>query len=208
MTTTTINSEALASSSNASDYRKAGGDVHSCENQNILRDFVGKNVVYCVSCLISDLAKWDGNDEYETILDLCSPVQDWESALSEASETDADWCDVANALDVSIPEGTSESVALAAIRLAYESGDITAQEACEEARIDPQEREIYEHWIVDSWFAKRLEEHGEKIGKVHGLTVWGRPTTGQAILLDYVIAEIAAKQGILQGQKYDWSRKN
>jgi hypothetical protein len=51
--------------------------------------------------------------------------------------------------------------------------------------------EIYEHWIVSERLADRLEQHGEVIERdFYGLTVWGRATTGQAILLDGVICAI------------------
>lgn len=51
--------------------------------------------------------------------------------------------------------------------------------------------EVYEHWIVSTWLADKLEERGEAIEKdFYGLTIWGRSCTGQAILLDRVIREI------------------
>ena len=39
------------------------------------------------------------------------------------------------------------------------------------------------------------------------VAVWGRCTTGQAILLDGVITRICADMGILEGQEYAWSTK-
>ena len=50
--------------------------------------------------------------------------------------------------------------------------------------LDPEEREVYEHWIVSEWAARWLKEAGEVVGEVCGLTVWGRTCTGQAIALD------------------------
>ncbi len=53
------------------------------------------------------------------------------------------------------------------------------------------ETEVYEHWIVSNWFARKLEAHGETVEHdFYGLTIWGRTCTGQAILLDSVICEI------------------
>ena len=31
-----------------------------------------------------------------------------------------------------------------------------------------------EYWAVSSWFAEKLEQHGETCVYVHGLYVWGR----------------------------------
>jgi hypothetical protein len=56
------------------------------------------------------------------------------------------------------------------------------------------EREAYEHWIVSDWLADKLEERGEMIVRDFlGLTIWGRCTSGQAILLDGVICDIYDK---------------
>lgn len=55
----------------------------------------------------------------------------------------------------------------------------------------PDGREVFEHWIVSEWFADKLEAAGEVIEKdFHGLTIWGRTCSGQAILLDSVICDI------------------
>ena len=62
---------------------------------------------------------------------------------------------------------------------------------CEENELEPQQTEIYEHWIVSEWLAGRLEERGEVVERdFYGMTVWGRACTGQAILLDDVICSI------------------
>lgn len=61
----------------------------------------------------------------------------------------------------------------------------------DDPEVDDYEYEIYEHWIVSDWLARKLEEQGESVSRdVHGMTVWGRATTGQAISMDYVIQEI------------------
>jgi len=61
-----------------------------------------------------------------------------------------------------------------------------------------------EFWTVTSWFAEKLEEYGETCVYVHGLHVWGRCCSGQAIMLDGVIEDIAAGMEILPGQRYAW----
>ena len=64
--------------------------------------------------------------------------------------------------------------------------------------------EIFEHWIITEWFGEKLSEHGEKVFELFDFTIWARSTTGQAILLDHVISEIAEKMEILEGQKNEW----
>lgn len=72
----------------------------------------------------------------------------------------------------------------------------TWQELCESQDIEVPSREVMEHWLVNRWFAKRLEARGEHI--VWGLlgfeAIWCRTTSGQAILLDEVVIEIANTQ--------------
>jgi hypothetical protein len=73
--------------------------------------------------------------------------------------------------------------------------------------MDDYVREAYEHWIVTSWFADKLKEKGEIVGELLNWHIWGRCTTGQAILLDSVIEQIASDMEILPGQKNDWSKE-
>ena len=49
--------------------------------------------------------------------------------------------------------------------------------------------EIYEYWAVSDWLARKLEGYGEIVIDCYP-TIWGRCTTGQAILLDSVIVKI------------------
>ena len=60
--------------------------------------------------------------------------------------------------------------------------------------------EALEFWAVSRWFAEKLAEKGEAVGELFGLNIWGRATSGQAILLDSVIEEIGRDMEILEGQ--------
>lgn len=56
---------------------------------------------------------------------------------------------------------------------------------------DTEPVEIFEWWAITSWLADHLERHGHVVNRdCYGLIVWGRPTTGQAIMLDGVIVDI------------------
>lgn len=65
------------------------------------------------------------------------------------------------------------------------------QQVCADYDLDPEFIEIYEFWIVDSWFANRLQERGECVADLLDFKIWGRSTTGQAISMDYLILSIA-----------------
>ncbi|MCK5602985.1 hypothetical protein KAR91_13970 [Candidatus Pacearchaeota archaeon] len=56
---------------------------------------------------------------------------------------------------------------------------------------DESQEEVFEYWLVTPYFGRKLREHGEiVVNNFHALCVWGRQTTGQAILLDSVICDI------------------
>lgn len=73
---------------------------------------------------------------------------------------------------------------------------------CEE-----KQAEVFEWWLVDSMLFEDLKARGEVFIDSGGNKIWGRCTTGQAILLDGVITRIAAKMEILEGQKNSWSNR-
>lgn len=51
--------------------------------------------------------------------------------------------------------------------------------------LDPDYDEVYEHWIVNSkWAADDLRAYGQIVFEFGGMTIFGRCTTGQRILLD------------------------
>ena len=51
--------------------------------------------------------------------------------------------------------------------------------------------EIFEHWVVSDWLEHQLEKLEEPLLKTDYQNWWGRTCTGQAILLDYNIQELA-----------------
>lgn len=61
-------------------------------------------------------------------------------------------------------------------------------ETCFEENQEPQE--IFEWWLISPWFGKKLLIEGEPILENEFGLWWGRCTTGQAIMLDYVIQKI------------------
>ena len=73
----------------------------------------------------------------------------------------------------------------------YKNSDM--EELCRELQIDTDDfrDEVYEHWIVSGWLARKLKGRGEVTGDLCGLTIWGRCTTGQSICLDRVIQNLA-----------------
>lgn len=129
---------------------------------------VQQEVIYCVSHLISELGKtFDGSDLSERIFEICIK-DDWETAARES----VDWSE-------NREDGSTD----------WDESDW--RNFCEDHDIEPYQIEAYEHWIVSEWLADKLLSYGEMVSKdIHGLTVWGRTTTGQLIAMDWVIEKI------------------
>lgn len=72
---------------------------------------------------------------------------------------------------------------------------------------DAEYPEVYEWYAVSPLLAERLKARHEIVIVSKDKTLWGRQTTGQSVILDYVIQQIALDQQILDGQEYSWSTK-
>jgi DnaJ-domain-containing protein 1 len=162
--------------------KRSNGDY-----QRAVGELVHREVFYCASGIVYEI----GREKLDQWLHLFEQ-QDWETPTREAIPDlpreklleflDDNDCDV-NA------DSTTETLASACLRHLESAG--SWQEFCHDHDLEPQRHEIYEHWIVSDWLARRLEERGEVIERdFYGLTLWGRAATGQAILLDDVICAI------------------
>jgi len=153
-------------------------------NQITAKDLVEREVHYCVSSLVSNLLQWSESEFYDEILQVTAR-DDYESAAEyEGYQVVSNenglfyWEHKDNPQD---PEIADE----------FDTESEAWQDCCEYNGLNVDLIEAYEHWIVSDWLAKKLEEYGEMVSyDVHGLTIWGRTTTGQAIWIDGVIDRI------------------
>ena len=158
----------------------------SADYQHRVSDFVSNNVHYCVSSLVHELAQnaehfpdyydelagaYQGNPDYEE----CAGESGWRKC-ADGEQHDDEHFEFWNDDD---DEGSDAD---------------DWEELCSEQNLDPYEfaPEIYEHWIIDRWFAGKLETHGHKVlHDIMGLDcIWCRPTTGQSISMDGVVTAI------------------
>jgi len=77
-----------------------------------------------------------------------------------------------------------------------EQAEKTVQELGEGFHYEEEEDHIeaLEHWAVSSWLADELAERGEMVTEFMDFYIWGRTCSGQAIMLDGVIQDIAKKE--------------
>ena len=160
--------------------------------QRAVGKLVDREVHYCVSTLISELAKNDAGEYWDDILRVCIQ-DDWqEPATYHTGELDRNECsEILESISIQVFDSETVETLREAIDANIIDGTIDAQEFCEEHGLDPHVNEAYEHWIVSDWLADKLEAAGEMVSQdIYGLTIWGRCTSGQAILLDGVICGI------------------
>lgn len=140
--------------------------------QDQVREFVRREVVQNVSILVS---RFVGNDE---------------EYLHMFSAFDAD--QARQLIDDELADDDERRAEIAEDGLDLDDIDDLKQ-VMGELGLDQcdAEREVFEHWIVTDWLGRQLEAQGECVERdFYGLTIWGRCTTGQAILLDDVICRI------------------
>lgn len=77
-------------------------------------------------------------------------------------------------------------------------------EIAELEALESEPQEILEWWAVSNWLMEKLKDQGEPVVDTGSCAVWGRTTSGQAILLDGVITRICADMEILDGQAHSW----
>lgn len=198
--------------SNISEYLKQY-DSNSTTNQNIKSKLVDREVIECQTSLIDwVLSKEDEvSDPFYTMDEISNYY-----SYPEFSDEYGNYFEGGNEVDknerireIELEIEHQENLRDEAAENEDEEAEADADAEIEQLEafkddlenIETEPAEIYEWWSVTSWFANRLEEYGESILN-NG--IWGRQTTGQAILLDYVITKIAFDMGILEGQSNSW----
>lgn len=181
-------------------------------NQRICRKLVEREVMVNVSMLVSHFTSnenaLDGSDyDYDELLQLCERRDYLEAALSHVDDMDRD--EVIDELNDNFDGDADEDASTSDLRKSLkdalsDAGSDDVQQFCDNYDVDPETNEVLEHWVVSDWFAGKLAEKGETTGELFGLTIWGRTCSGQAILLDSVVEEIAKDMEILHGMKNAW----
>lgn len=163
-------------------------NVNSQINQNIKQEFVSKHVYVNVGVLVEDSFKLYNHDHTEGIdqLDFCEwyGIDMWGDQITEQDANER--IEELQSKD----ELTDE-----------EENELEHLLATDFDQLD----EPYEYWAVSSFLALKLREQGHQVVDYGYLNIWGRPTTGQAILLDGVISNICRDMEILDGQENSWA---
>lgn len=176
----------------------------STENQHILSNFVKNNVYLLVNdfvefCIanqyadnnpIENIEEIYGYDYYESYKGKYFAFDggnsyDWENCIEECENVISEIENEIFELEEAIKERELNQF------------EEMKQELDELNTIEPNMHEVLEYWSIDSWLWEKLKDKGEVCFETPNSYIWGRTTTGQAILLDSVICEIALENGWL-----------
>ena len=186
-------------------------DYNSTTNQDIKGKFVNREIIENVNIVVEDLIKANQLD-HNLGFDIYEYLQWYFTASDGEQYTQEEADEKIQELDDEIQELNSTIIYL------EDEGHSATEEEKELQELEELKEEletadfeeiteIYEYWSVSGWLGKKLEEKGQIIIDECGLCIWGRQTTGQAILLDYVISQICEDLEILEGQASDWSKQ-
>lgn len=172
------------------------------ENRRVADNIVRNEVICNVSVLITDALEsvWDDADHpYEDLLYLTYEPDYSEAAAQtvlalegdeQAIEQIVGWANDCGVITDEEPTNAN----LQAIAKVVTGDANLGFDFCQEFGIDTDtfEIEALEYWVVSDMLARNLEDLGESIlHDWHGLTVWGRKTSGQSISADAVMLKVA-----------------
>lgn len=182
----------------------AAKNGNSTTNQAIKQKFVG-NEVYCNVNSLAEFAlrfseelnqdapfSFDDIENYYTYPEYRGHYADFNGGTKEELDAEVERLQELQET-IGEDEGGTDYISL-----------ITAEIEALEA-LDSEPAEIFEWWAVSYFLFNQLKAYGAPVVDAGSCYLWGRTTTGQAILLDYCITQICAEMGILDGQENSWT---
>lgn len=184
--------------------------------QNAVSKMVDREVHACASYLVTHLMEQEqyNSSEYnQELMDVCVQYTDnseeiekceerIEGLESERDETSEEFYDLQQTINNSFSEYPHGDLwtdwllewcdyQIDHIEKIYNELIEIGEQIKADLESDQDEpNEAYEHWIVSDWLGSQLKDAEEMVEDIAGLTIWGRCTTGQSIMLDYVICNI------------------
>ena len=158
------------------------GNIDSDINQSIKQKLVNREVLACVSDMVEYLFDFEGEkmasyDEWDNLyIPVCPECGEHVSCNDNAE----------------LSEDEANLFGDDAWKCPY-CGHV------QEVEPDAEMQEIFECWLVTPWFGEKLRNIGEPVFERWSGWIWGRCCTGQAIMLDCSISEIAYGMEILDG---------
>jgi hypothetical protein len=180
-------------------------DGNSIKNQDIKSKFVAREIYCNVNSLVEYCLKTgyedsespvciDDIENYYSYPEYYGKYANFDGGTeSERDEEIERLRELQNEYDLDEPTEESEAI--------Y---DAIRDEIAELEILESEPREVYEWWAVSGWLFDKLKDKGQVVVDAGSCYVWGRQTSGQAILLDGVITRICSDLEILEGQSNEW----
>lgn len=183
------------------EYWRKGGREWRDENEAIVKDLVLRSTGCCMSSFVGQEFAEDADE----LLDLRRGKIKAEEECREWN-----WITAEEATPDQLREADEKSLFTEEeiTYVLFENGHYldcssleTWEELCELCNYEPDREEPLQFWqITDSFAAEFLQEQGEMVRDVLGITIWARGTSGSSIWSDGVWLEMAAHKEILVGQ--------
>ena len=159
-----------------------------------IQEFVGREVIYCVSCLIDELRKKEGCLDEEILYELYRGSIDYDAAKYELEQEGVNTFKCLCPDDDKYYWGVKSEHSVWKVDPIHNDEETAIYEYFEQhlnGCLEDYRSEVFEHYIVTSWLADKLEALGETVVRdLYGLTIYCRPCTGQALHCDWVIQQI------------------
>jgi len=196
---------------------------NSIENQQIKSKFIGIHVHSQVNSMVEFILRSEDHDnkpfDYDDIENYYSYPEsgefeggsedDREEYIEELEEQIEKLQDELSDIDDKMSDiEDTDSDEYTDLQQEYEDKETEIEDAeshkYEVEGLDSEPQEVYEWWMVSNCLLSKLEAYGHPT--ISSENIWGRGTTGQAILLDAVITRICADMEILHGQSCSWAK--
>ena len=159
-----------------------------------IQEFVSREVLACVSTLIDELRKKENCLDEDILYDLYNGPIDYGAAKYELELEHSYVFKHFDPRDNRYYFGVRNKDAVWKIDPIHADEETAIYEWFEVYRsgtLEDYRYEIYEHYIVSSWLADKLETLGQTVVRdFYGLDIYCRPCTGQALHSDYSIQKI------------------
>jgi hypothetical protein len=163
-------------------------EMDSSENQRIKGDFVSREVYCNVDSMVRDLIECDKIRE-EDFFEFMGHCEELNEEITESQAQD-----LINKKKERIEEIEEQQDT----ELEAEHNNLLKEIEELEAIDFNIYPEVFEYWLVSSDLARDLKARGEVIIDQYLCDIWGRQTSGQAILLDHVISQICIDLDLLK----------
>lgn len=187
-------------------------DKRAIKIEELAEMYANRDILHCDSCLVSDLLadEWKGEFTYGNVTNLTVNPDEWSleecydwlhdncEDYPDVNPWEMEWDEMVDLLrenDISV-EGMNEKQLREALKNAIEGEEIDGLDDWREKVRDnawDHQAEVYEWWRVTKWLADNLESIGECVLDNNYGTWWGRTCTGQGLIMDGTLQQIAAK---------------